>query len=284
MSKELVPSNGAPLPDLVESQRVLERIAEKGDKATLREASSQAAAHQEYERRNHAKHRANHYGKIKVTAEALLGRMDVQENLYADGPLEIDGDQVAEGARRAWRLLGVALLLGMLDDLTSELEGGDQEITTYGLVNELSSRGWGYVQAEPFIRAYRRRYKGQWRRSGYMRELASQIGCTPEGLRNWMSGKHRIPVVAALRLARILEVPRESFKPAKVRRGRYRRRLRKPKKLVGGRLDESYSLIRKALQELDRATGQSGEWGTAEAWDHLYKAETIIGKALNRAA
>jgi transcriptional regulator with XRE-family HTH domain len=281
------------LPALGEVADVLDALEASGDTAALNEVAQQARAYQEYERRVQATERAVHFGKIKVMAEARIGAIDLAlhpAGLHAD--LAFGDQQVGKWTRKRWRALGAGLQGGQLEKAMRLAEARAETISTEAVVRELYGLGGLWVWTAPLLERYRELYEKEGltlielaRRSGMerhsIRSYIQRPGSTPQ--------RDKIARHKALRIATALGVDHSKLKgtartPTKPKTAPQKPKIRPGRNLTGGRLDEAYSLIRKALQELDRATeGIHNRWGTDEVWWHLYEAEDILGRALVQA-
>lgn len=285
MAAEIVKA-GAALPSHEQLEQELDRLESSGDTQALNEVARQAAAHQEYETRNNATERASYFGRIKVMAEARIGAIDLDLHpTPGTSTLEFDGWVVSRCVRGRWRLMGAGLQVGQFDKAVASVEARDEVVSTTGVAKELSEIGALWVATAPLLKRYRHLYQTE---GLTIREVEQRSGV--KGLGQYLTRpgtkpyRDKIRRHAGLRVARALGVDPHTLKPARSTKAPHhkRRRMRKQRALLGGRLDETYTLIRKALTELDRAAGQS-KWGTDEAYDHLYKAEEIVGRALRRA-
>lgn len=274
------------LPSREEVAHQLDQLEASGDTQALNEVARMARAYQEYEARAGATERANHFGRIKVMAEARIGSIDLDLHPKpGQAMLEFDGVAVPRSRRDQWRMLGGGLQTGQLDKAMTLAESRADAVHTSSVARELRQMGVLMVWTAPLLKRYHELYRRDMltvseveRRAGVSSasHFLTRPGTTPQ------HDKAARPV--AIRVANVLGVDPKTLKNAPQRRKPKRTRpLRRARKLTGGRLDETYSLIRKALQELDRAAGQGDRWGTAEAWDHLYAAEEVVGKALKRA-
>lgn len=286
MTKELVPTNGV-LPDARETEAFLVRLGEEGDLERLAEVSHQADAHRQYEVRNKARERANYFGRVKVTAEAVIGRWDTRQHPHPrSGPLEIGGQTVSSSTRSHWRVLGLGLDTGQLDKAINIAADSDT-VATYRVAQELRIMGTMFVDTRPLRDRFHelRETEGLTRRgleraAGYTKNHLSDHFPIEGPPRRFAMNRVMANVVAE-----VLGVDPKQLKgvPSGHKPHTRRRKRPKPRQLKGGRLDETYTLIRRALDELDRATGNRDKWGTDDAYTHLYQAEEIVGRALLRA-
>jgi hypothetical protein len=273
------------LPSQAEIENRLDRLEDAGDTQALHEVALRAKALEVYERHVGATDRANFFGRIKVNAEARIGSIDIQLHAHPGKAELVFGDHVVTPMRRKqWRVLGAGLQSGQLDKALAIAEADDTAASTSRVVRELQEIGAFYVATAPLLKRYRELYQSEGltikdvqERSGVKAStFLARPGTDPQYDK---ATRH-----VALRVAAVLGVdPQELNSVPRRREPRKRSRIRQPRKLTGGRLDETYSLIRKALQELERAAGSNGRWGTGDAWEHLYKAEEIIGKSLRQA-
>lgn len=268
----LEPFTNGNLPSLNEADERLVDLAAQGDVAGLREIGDQAAAYQEYEQRQGFKRRADYYGSLKVLAEAQLGGLP---NLGIPGlsPRLLD----------TWQLLATGRDRGVLASTMKEIAEG-QDITTSAVANELQRRGVRYVPNKPLRKAFDLAHK----RDGLtLDELGSRTGRSGQQVSQQLgrcnsSAGHRRTVIGyrnALPLARELGVELSELPLAPLKKRRRRRRRRLPlRRLTGGRWDETYSRLRKTLDEFGAVAGEGEEWD--EAYAHFYALEEIVGKAM----
>lgn len=287
-SKELV-ETGNGLVSIDEAAKHLADLAREGNADALEEVRLQAMAHREYEKRSGFKERADHFSRLMVMTEAAIGAVDVRNNPWSlSDPLVVGGHIISNGTRSTWRLFAISKERGhfdeALDDLSQDLERG---ISRNTVERELQRRGAAWVDPGPL----RKRFKELQHSEGLtVAELSRRTGQGPKqiahrlGINEKRDGsiQKRVHFPLARQLAEAIDVDPWSLPVAHLRK-RPRERRAKPRKLTGGRLDTTYTLIRKALAELDAAAGESGKWGTKDAYHHLYEAEEIVGKALRRA-
>lgn len=291
MSTDIIETRGETLPDQEEVADELDRLMAQGETSMLNEVARKAAAYQEYERRADATERANYFGRLKVMAEARIGCIDLElhpSRLAA--PLVFDGKPVRAMMRKSWRTIGMGLRAGVLDRIMALVEERDGTIGTHAVQAEIRRTGAIWIWSEPLQRRYAELYESEGLTA---RDVEKKLGMSKGTLQGILrrpggTSKKRLRMHRhlAIRLAHVLGVDESELRSAPMKSSQAspkRRRRRKRRALPGGRLDETYVLIRKALQELDRAVGTSGEWDADEAYMHLYEAEGIIGRALRKA-
>lgn len=286
MSSEIVRRDDI-LPDESEVVAELDRLEEQGDTATLNELARQAQAHQEYEARANAQERANYFGKIKVQAEARIGSIDLDLHpTPGTSTLTFDGWEVSRMIRGRWRILGLGLQAGQLDKAIRMTEDAGDVVSTWGVSGELTQWGVLWIATGPLLRRYRHLYTNGGLKVSHLEDRTGIKGLTQYLARPGKTPpRNKMRRHLAFKLADELRVERSKLRPVRSTKPphRKRRRMHKQKALPGGRLDEAYTLIRRALQGLDRASGSGDRYGTDDAWEHLYKAEEIVGRALKRA-
>jgi hypothetical protein len=270
------------------AEAALAELVKFGDTEALKGISVLAATGREYEKRRGYIQEAARYGRLQVLAESGIGKVDRATNpVQKDNPLVIEGEEIDKSTRSRWRMLGFVHDIGKLDGCVQRVLATGRTVSTYSVAHDASAAGLCYVKPAPFRREFKRRKKEGLK----VQQVATASGLSLAAVRKALgltprsSGalQHRVHFETALRLAEVLDVDSGLFEPAPPPKvPRRRRRPRRPVTLQGGKLDKTYSLIRQALKELDSAAG-SGEWGTGPAYDHLYRAEDIIAKALKRA-
>lgn len=271
----------------------LPSLVEAHDTETLSDVADRAEVGRLYQQRRGHKELADQYGRLKVFAEAGIGVIDRREHPACErNPLIIDGEEVPHDRRFQWRLLGAADQQGLLESVVETLRSDPiGAVTTTGAAKAARRMGAGWVATKPLRKRFRElqrsdglTYAEIGRRTGISKsQVPKALGCkvNPGNGRKQETCSYD----TAVRLATALGLPVESLEPFPLRKAQRKGKRRMPmdRKLTGGRLDETYSLIRRALRELDAVAGETGRWGTAEAYEHLYKAEEIVGAVLWRA-
>ncbi len=275
----------AAVPDLIrDTTLVRESIAELvkiGDTETLSEVARQASAGQLYERSREMKTRADAYGRLKVLAEAAIGKLDIQDHPRSgDGELMVEDKTINKTTRQRWRRLALAYDLGMLDTILDAIaDDPEQLISTKAAADACLARGIGWLNTAPLVARWEILRKDGW----VLRDLAVKAGLSYAQVREALKAK-KTPHATGIAMATAMGLdPNSLCPPRRAPRGRYKKRRRKPpqwKALTGGQWDKSYAALRKALQEFAAVAGEDIKYD--EAYAHFYALEDTIGKALKR--
>lgn len=268
----------------------LPALVDSGDTETLNEVSERARLAQLYEARNGHKEMADRWGRLKITAEAGIGAVDVALHPRSgDGPLVIKGVEVTQSVRDRWRTLGYAdlqgLLTGLLDDAAQD---PDASLNSRDVVTRAAAAGAGTWDLGPLRKAYAKQ-KSTLTQATIAEDAGIPVGQVCRLLsrpRSSAKGPQRsVCYRQGLALAETLGVAPRSLQVAPSYKGRHTRKRRK--KLVavrsvttGGAWDKAYVALRKALDEFGQIAGEDTKYD--ETYAHYYALEDYLAKQIKR--
>jgi hypothetical protein len=211
---ELVQVSGGGLPsreDFDRTEETLRVLRDQSDTGALHSTSIEAELLSRYYLRNQCKQEADGCMRLKVIAEAQIGRIDVAAypRSYAHAPLVIGGNPISSAIRSTWRLLGVGDMRGMLPPLLDELAADpDREIATGTVRIALSTGGAMWVDPQPLLAAFKRSELSAI-------EVARRTGPYNPTIQSALGRKGVLNYPAALALAEVLGVDPTRLRPAR---------------------------------------------------------------------